>query len=216
MPSRLTLLAAAAALALGAGHAIAGELDVRVSDPGGAGIANAVISLLPAPGVAESQSATLPDKAVINQNFETFFPLVTIVPLGGSVVFKNSDRTMHQVYSFSPPKQFEFEVDIGQTSPPVVFDKPGIVAIGCNIHDQMITYVVVSDNPLTKLSDDTGAVHFAGLAPGHYQLKLWQPDLAPGFSPPVREIDLTSGTQSVSITARIVPRMAGMSHMGNY
>ena len=85
---------------------------------------------------------------MIDQRNETFLPLVTIVRKGGQVIFTNNDTTMHQVYSFSPIKQFDFEIDEGRHSEPVVFDKPGVASIGCNIHDHMITYVYVADTPV--------------------------------------------------------------------
>lgn len=213
---RLILLAVAALLPLYfAGAAAASNLDVSIVDAGGKPVASAVLSLAVPPNAPPAPP--LPAQAVINQKFETFFPLVSILPVGGNVIFRNSDKTMHQVYSFSAIKRFAFEVDIGQTSPEVAFDKAGIAAIGCNIHDQMITYVVVTDNPYTKLSGDDGVVHFGGLVPGHYSVQLWHPDLAPGANPPTAEIDVGDGSAALKLAIKIVPRqMAPMSHMGAY
>jgi plastocyanin len=204
--------AAAAAAWLIAGGAAAANLDVRIIDARGEPIPNAA-----APPGDTASTPSLSDKAVIDQNFETFFPLVTILPVGGSLTFHNSDRTMHQVYSFSKIRQFEFEVDVGHTSPPVVFDKAGIAAIGCNIHDQMITYVVATDNPLTKLSDEHGAVHFAGLSPGNYEASVWHPDLAPGAEGPSQSLALGTQDGQLAFALKLTPRhMAHMSHMGSY
>ena len=214
--SKLTLPAAAALLTLlFEGASMAASLDVAVIDQGGKPVESAVVSLnAPTSGTAPPALAT---QAVINQNFETFFPLVTILPVGGSVVFRNSDRTMHQVYSFSAIKRFAFEVDVGQTTPTVKFDKPGIAAIGCNIHDQMITYVVVTDNPYTKLSSNQGIAHFDALPPGHYSVAAWHPDLAPGARPSSGEVDVGQDGGKISLVIKLLPRrMAPMSHMGAY
>src|SRR5207237_4743754 len=125
------------------------------------------LSALAPPAIAP---ARLPSgEAIIDQRHETFLPLVTVVRKGGHVIFTNNDSTMHQVYSFSPIKQFAFEIDEGQRSPPVVFDKPGVVAIGCNIHDRMITYVYVADSPLAEKTDRKGLLLFADLPPGRYR-----------------------------------------------
>ena len=215
MPKLSTYAAVAMLPLLFAGSAAASGLDVTVLDQGGKPVESAVVSLT-APSAAPP-GPPLPAESVINQDFETFFPLVTILPTGGSVTFRNSDKTMHQVYSFSAIKRFAFEVDVGHTSPAVVFDKPGTAAIGCNIHDQMITYVVVTDNPYTKLSDKTGVIRFADLAPGHYAAEVWHPDLAPGAKPASAEVDVGAGESALRVALKLVPRhMAPMSHMGAY
>jgi plastocyanin len=215
MPKLSTLAALAMLPLLFAGSVAASGLDVQVLGPGGKPIESAVVSLTVPSGAPPAPP--LRTGAVIDQDFETFFPLVTILPIGGSITFRNSDKTMHQVYSFSAIKRFAFEVDVGHTSPAVVFDKPGTAAIGCNIHDQMITYVVVTDNPYTKLSDKTGVVHFADLVPGHYTAEVWHPDLAPGAKPASAQADIASGQSALSFALRIAPRhMAPMSHMGAY
>ncbi|HXZ67394.1 MAG TPA: methylamine utilization protein [Alphaproteobacteria bacterium] len=215
MPKLSTLAAAATLPLLLAGPAAASGLDVKVLDQSGKPVESAVVSLTAPAGAPPGPP--LPAQAIIDQNFETFFPLVTILPTGGSVTFRNSDKTMHQVYSFSTIKRFAFEVDVGHSSPAVVFDKPGTAAIGCNIHDQMITYVVVTDNPYTKLSDKSGAAHFTDLQPGHYAAEVWHPDLAPGANPASAEADVGPGETELRVALRIVPRrMAPMSHMGAY
>src|SRR5438270_12655276 len=151
------------------GPAFASSAEVAVVDKSGRPLANAVVELSTTePGTA-SPNRQLSTEAVIDQRHETFLPLVTVVRKGGHVFFTNNDSTMHQVYSFSPIRQFAFEIDEGQRSPPVVFDKPGVAAIGCNIHDRMITYVYVADSPLAEKSDRNGLALFADLPPGRYR-----------------------------------------------
>jgi hypothetical protein len=138
-------------------------------------------------------------EATIDQQHETFLPLVTVIRKGGHVIFTNNDATMHQVYSFSPIKQFAFEIDEGQRSPPVVFDQAGIAAIGCNIHDRMITYVYVAAAALASKTDRTGVVSFGELPPGSYRGTVWHPQLAPGSQPHVFAIAITQGGGTTTV-----------------
>jgi plastocyanin len=166
-----------------AGPAFASPAEVAVVDRSGHPLADAVVELATAGPETVSPTRQLSTEAVIDQRHETFLPLVTVVRKGGHVIFTNNDTTMHQVYSFSPIRQFAFEIDEGQRSPPVVFDKPGVAAIGCNIHDRMITYVYVADGPLTEKTDRKGEALFADLPPGNYRGTVWHPQLAPGAAP---------------------------------
>src|SRR6185295_10253154 len=79
--------------------------------------------------------AAAPQKAVVDQVELSFVPDVTVIPVGSSVSFPNSDQVSHQVYSFSPARRFQLPLYRGQAHAPIVFDQPGIVTLGCNIHD---------------------------------------------------------------------------------
>ena len=88
----------------------------------------------------------LPDgsgRFVVSQQNLQFHPFLTIVPVGADVSFPNLDPTKHHVYSFSPAKKFELKLFAKDQSRTVHFDKPGVVALGCNIHDQMSAFIVV-------------------------------------------------------------------------
>ena len=215
MGSRFTFVAALLALGLCPAMAAGGGLDIHISDARGNPVANAVVSLRSSAPMASFPAGV--SKAVIDQDFETFLPLVTVLRTGGAITFHNSDRTMHQVYSFAPIKQFELEVDVGETSRAIAFDKPGVVAIGCNIHDGMIAYVYVTDDPLTALSDQQGEVHFNELPPGVYQAILWQPDLASGSAPPTQTVTVGEAVARVAFTVKLLPpRRTHSGHMGSY
>jgi hypothetical protein len=66
----------------------------------------------------------------------------------------------------------------------VVFDKPGIAILGCNIHDQMAAWVVVVDTPLYARSAATGRAHIDGVSPGNYRLRVWHASLGAAAEPP--------------------------------
>jgi hypothetical protein len=93
------------------------------------------------------------------------------------VSFPNRDDIRHQVYSFSPAKRFELRLYKGTPSEPVLFDKPGLVVLGCNIHDWMVGYIYVTDDPWFAVSDATGTLHLDALPAGRYQVTLWHPQM---------------------------------------
>lgn len=162
---------------------LAGPAQVAVLDKSGYPLVDAVIELSPEAGQPVAPTTQPAPEAIIDQRHETFLPLVTVVRKGGHVIFTNNDSTMHQVYSFSPIKQFAFEIDEGQRSPPVVFDQAGVAAIGCNIHDRMITYVYVAAAPFAGKADAKGVVSFADLPPGNYHGTAWHPQLGTVLRP---------------------------------
>src|SRR6185437_15185551 len=145
----------------------AATVEINVADSGGVPAANAVVSLVADNSMPASGPRT-PEKSIIDQRHETFLPLVVIVRRGGNVVFTNNDTTMHQVYSFSTIKQFQFEIDKGQISKPVIFDKAGVAAIGCNIHDNMVAYVYVADAPFAAITDASGHAEIPDVPEGQY------------------------------------------------
>jgi plastocyanin len=182
MIGKLSICALAAVL-LARGAALAGTAEVEVTDERGHPLADAVVELAASQPVASPSTRALPAESIIDQRHETFLPLVTLIRKGGHVIFTNNDTTMHQVYSFAPIKQFAFEIDEGERSQPVVFDRSGIAAIGCNIHDRMITYVYVAGQPWAALSDKSGHATIEGLPAGDYRGTVWHPQLPLGAAP---------------------------------
>jgi plastocyanin len=195
------------------GAAFAASVDVTVMDSDGKPAMGAVVSLAPVQGAAPEPSR-LPAEAIIDQRHQMFIPLAVIVRRGGHVVFTNNDTTMHQVYSFSPIKQFEFEIDQGHKSEPVVFDKPGVAAIGCNIHDNMLAFVYVADSPWTAMTDGEGRAHVANVPNGAYTASAWHPRLAPGAKWPSAPVKISGDSVSLSLSAPLMAdTMSGMKHM---
>jgi hypothetical protein len=94
--------------------------------------------------------------------------------VGTAVTFPNRDSVRHQVYSFSPAKRFELPLYTGVPQA-VTFDKPGVVILGCNIHDWMIGYVYVSESPYFAKTDAHGKAVLTDLPPRAYVLRVWHP-----------------------------------------
>jgi hypothetical protein len=151
----------------------AAQLTASVSDADGHPLADAVVVAVPT-----DRPITLPatrPTAIEDQVDKEFVPYVNAVLVGTSVSFPNSDDVRHQVYSFSPAKRFELPLYAKTPANPVVFDKPGVVVIGCNIHDWMIAYMYVSESPYFGRSGADGSVRFNDLPPGSYQVRAWHP-----------------------------------------
>ena len=81
------------------------------------------------------------------------------IVVGTEVRFPNRDQISHHVYSFSRTKSFELPLYKGEDAPPVLFDKPGVVKIGCNIHDWMSAIILVLPNTHFATTDDDGRFH---------------------------------------------------------
>ena len=152
--NRARLSAALAIFLAATVSTFAGAVVVSVTDQDGAPAKDVVVTLSAESAPANSVNAA---PKIIDQTNEQFDPLVTVVGVGGGVAFTNSDLTRHHVYSFSAIKQFEFVLDPGQKSNPVVFGTAGIAAIGCNIHDRMVAYVFVADTPYAASAARTAA-----------------------------------------------------------
>jgi plastocyanin len=173
MARTISLLSLVALLLMLAGPASAATLEVLMQQADGSPVADAVVTLQ---GPAGAPAAVL--KADMDQRGQRFAPHVLAVHTGTQVRFPNSDNIRHQVYSFSTAKRFELRLYEGTPAAPLLFDKPGVVVLGCNIHDWMLGYIYVTDDPHFAVSNAQGKVRLEQLPPGDYHATLWHPQLA--------------------------------------
>lgn len=157
--------------------AAATSLEVTVRDSAGQPLAGAVV-VLESPAARRAVQPL--ESASIAQRGKAFVPSVLVVPRGTPVTFPNQDTVRHHVYSFSEPKRFELKLYLGTPAVPVVFDKAGVVVLGCNIHDDMVAWVVVTDTPYYGTTNESGKVLLTGLPAGDYQLRVWHQRLREG------------------------------------
>jgi plastocyanin len=146
------------------------EVRLTITDQQGKALEDTVVELLDPANKTFSAK-----KAEVKQQDLTFIPFVSAYQVGTEVDFPNMDKTRHHVYSFSPAKVFELKLYANKPEAPVLFDQPGIVALGCNIHDYMQAYIYVGESPFLQVTDSQGQVIFNQLPDGNYQLKLWHP-----------------------------------------
>ena len=136
-------------------------------------VADAVVSAQPIDHPAAL--ATPGTTAQIEQKGQEFLPYVTAIQVGATVNFPNHDTVQHHIYSLSKAKRFEIPLYKSGASESVVFDTPGLITIGCNIHDWMLAYIVVLPTPYFAKTDETGAAALPPLPPGRYRLEIWHP-----------------------------------------
>lgn len=169
---QINSISLACATVLATTTAVAQPLQVTLTDQTGQPLEDAVIELVPAdsaPPVANSVQATVAQQGLM------FVPFVSAVQQGTVIDFPNQDKTRHHVYSFSPAKVFELKLYSGKPEQPVLFDKVGIVALGCNIHDYMQAFIYVGSSPYLAVSDRDGKAVLQTAPTGRMRVQLWHP-----------------------------------------
>ena len=167
MPS-LSLSFAAGLLGLCALPALAVPVTVQLRNAAGQPVADAAVAV----EVRGRAARTMTAKAEMGQRDRQFTPQLLIVQTGTAVNFPNFDTVRHHVYSFSPTKVIDIKLYSGTPAEPIVFDKPGVATLGCNIHDRMSAHVVVVDTPLFARTDAKGQATF-DLPAGEHAVKAW-------------------------------------------
>jgi plastocyanin len=185
----LALCAGVLAATGGAGAATL-VLNVQTSD--GHVLSGAVVTVRPLDGPGRHVT---PVHAVMDQVDRAFAPDLLVIPVGSTVEFPNSDSVSHQIYSFSPTKRFQLPLYRGKPYPPVHFEQPGVVTLGCNIHDDMLAYLFVTDAPWYGRTDTTGAWS-AELPRGRYRVALWHPRLRENEADLAREFTVGDGDRA--------------------
>nr|WP_315206285.1 methylamine utilization protein [uncultured Albidiferax sp.] len=158
----------------------AATVQVQVQDSTGKPLAGAVVYLESKDAAAAAKPLQGAEVSQINRQFD---PEVRVVTLGTSVQFPNRDTVRHHVYSFSEAKRFERKLYIGTAAAPEVFDKPGIAVLGCNIHDNMVAWVVVVQTPYFHSSGPDGKLSLDNVPAGNYRLRTWHKRQPVGAAP---------------------------------
>jgi plastocyanin len=114
-----------------------------------------------------------PGRAVLDQRNETFVPPVLAITAGSTIDFPNSDRVYHNVFSLSKPRRFDLGRYPRGRSRSVVFDRPGVVRVFCEIHSHMSAYILVFAHRFFSITDAEGRYRLEAVPPGSYTLALW-------------------------------------------
>jgi plastocyanin len=190
------------ALALAQPVAVAGSVSGGVTAPQGAAIVGAVVFVqTPSSPPSVSQHTT----AVVDQVEKTFVPGILPIMVGTYVRFPNHDQIQHHVYSFSPTKTFELPLYKGEDAPPVLFDKAGVVKIGCNIHDWMSGIILVLPTPLFAVTDASGKYVLENVPQGSYTLLVWHAQSKVKPEDTAREIQVREDVANVNFTLTLSP-----------
>lgn len=198
MLARMLLLGAAWSSA-----APAADLTVDVRAPAGAPVREAVVMVYPTAGKGRLP-ARFDAPLVVRQQDIQFQPYVLLVPVGAEVGFPNLDKVRHHVYSFSKVKKFELKLYGREENRSVVFDKPGAVPLGCNIHDSMSAFIRVVDTAYAVKTDANGRARLADVPAGAATLRVWHPWLRAPANEIARPltVGVAAQTQAVAIELR--------------
>ncbi|MGZ5036846.1 MAG: methylamine utilization protein [Usitatibacter sp.] len=182
----------------------AASLEVRVRDSAGEPVADAAVYAVPvAARVPEARGKTV----TIEQVDREFVPYLTVMQAGTSAIFPNRDPIMHHVYSFSPAKRFEIKLYSGNAPSAIVFDKPGVVTLGCNIHDWMVGFVLVVPTSHFAKTGAGGVASLRDLPPGSYSVHAWHPRQRTEVPPFTVALDAASA-EAAEVTLDPAPRKA--------
>lgn len=194
----------------------AGSITGTVKVRGLRSPANILIYLAKAPAVVVDLSGA---RFVMDQRNLTFLPHILPVPVGATVSFPNNDKVDHNVFSLSRTKKFS----LGSYKPGAIktvrFDKPGIVELRCDVHAEMLAYIMVMKSPYFTVTDAKGRFEIpdfnllelsgiqgiTNISPGKYFIKTWHEKLKTkkqavslrDYGKVAVQLDLMRGTPSV-------------------
>jgi plastocyanin len=175
-----------------------GSVSITVQSSDGRPVPGAVVTVR---SLGAEGRPSPPVRAVMDQVNRAFDPDLLVIPVGSTVEFPNSDSVSHQIYSFSPAKRFQLPLYRGNPNPPVRFDQPGIVTLGCNIHDEMVAYLVITDAQYFGRTDGTGSWS-ADIPRGKYRVSVWHPRMNDDASELERELTVGQGDRA-TLTLRL-------------
>jgi plastocyanin len=195
---RLTRIATLTGLCWASLSAQATPQAILITNETGQPVAQAAVSVF-----VKGTRATAPASATANmaQKGRAFQPTLLVVQTGTSVLFPNFDTVRHHVYSFSPIKKFEIKLYAGTPAAPVVFDKAGTATLGCNIHDQMLSYIHVVDTPYFGVTGADGQVNL-DVPAGEHRVQIWWPALGEA-NPGVEQTLKAAGGQPVMLHIKL-------------
>jgi plastocyanin len=189
----------------------AADLSVTVRTSAGKPVPDAVVMIRTS--AIAAGAADRPDGPFrMAQQHMQFDPFVMVVPVGAEVSFPNLDPVRHHVYSFSPAKTFELKLYAKGETPSVKMDKPGVVALGCNIHDTMIAFIRVVDTPFAGKTDANGVLVLHGLPAGAATLTVWHPYAKAKGNELSTPLTVRDAAASQAVTLDVRPKPDLMAH----
>jgi len=146
------------------------QISITVLDKDNSPVKDAVVQLIAKNPVSSNGTKS---STQMTQKNKQFYPQVISIEQGASVTFSNFDDIQHHVYSFSKLKTFQLVISKDTLEPPITFDKPGAISIGCNIHDWMLAYIYVSETPYNAVTNIEGKAALMSVPDGDYSVEIW-------------------------------------------
>ena len=198
----LTILGTAALVGGLASSAAARTVSGQVLGQDGKPVANAVV-FVQEPAALQPVAASSP--AIMDQFNKTFVPEMLPIAVGTQVRFPNRDQIRHHVYSFSRPKRFELPLYKGEDAPPVLFDKPGVVKIGCNIHDWMSAVILVVPNDRFAVTKEDGTFSLPALDAGTYTIAAWHAQSRDKTEDVAQRVEISASDPQLTFKLSLAP-----------
>jgi plastocyanin len=126
-----------------------------------------------------------PKSGEMKQASKRFQPRVVAVPKNTTVVFPNADPIYHNVFSVSGPNRFDLGLYRSGASKPKTFEEAGLVRVYCNIHPQMVGFVMVVDSDYVAVTPSSGTFELHDVPAGARVLKVWHEEAASELSIPI-------------------------------
>lgn len=179
--------------------------NITVYDQHRQPVTNSVVWLTPLEKMQPGAASETPH--IMMQKDRQFIPHILVVPQYAKVEFPNADSIMHHVYSFSKSKTFELKLYREQPQTSIVFEQTGVVELGCNIHDWMLSFIVVVDSPFYAITNEEGQVSF-DIKQGQYILNVWHEGFTDFSQVESESIELTGGDFIYHIKQQVKPIVA--------
>jgi plastocyanin len=182
---------------------ISGTVVIKKRNGDRLGDASSVVVFLD--GYKAPASAVPRHSAVLLQENKMFVPPVLPIMAGMEVEMPNEDAIFHNAFSLSKTKPFDLGLYKKGQKKSVLFDLPGLVKVYCNIHEKMVAYILVLENPYYAVTDRDGNFKLDDVPDGQYDLSAWyrysdifkQPIEVRGGKPLRVGFELTKGKEVV-------------------
>ena len=136
----------------------------------------------------------------LTQHHKSFEPHLLVVPVGAVVQFPNRDPFFHNVFSLFEGKRFDLGLYEAGTTREVVFDRPGVSYIFCNIHAEMSAVVIALDSPYFGISNRKGEIVIPQVPPGRYHMRVWYEAALPAaLDAMTREVNIAVDSSTLGV-----------------
>jgi plastocyanin len=166
--------------------------------------------------VAMQTASSLPSSHLV-QRHKSFSPHLLVVQVGSSIEFPNRDPFFHNVFSLFEGKRFDLGLYEAGSSRSVVFDHVGISYIFCNIHPEMSAVVVALKTPNYAISDRKGGIVIPNVAPGRYEMRVWDERALPeALNKLTRTMVISESSHSFGVIHLTEQRTISQAHKNKY
>lgn len=191
---------------------LTGAASARATDP-----SEAVVWLTRLGDPTETPTSRTQQRLQLVQKNKSFLPHVLVVPVRAPVEFPNHDPFFHNVFSLFQGKRFDLGLYEAGSSRTVVFDREGISYIFCNIHPEMSAVVVALRTSYYGISDRKGMVAIPNVAPGHYEMHVWDERALPeDLNALTRTVVISASARSLGVLRLPEQRSVLLSHKNKY